>query len=105
MCEAMNIEESLRVILKKIEVIEIYFIISAQQQRNETKKYMRVAEMAEFTGLSKRTLYCLCSRGELTFTRVGKFTMIHTDSMMEYIETHSRLSIREKVEALTQTHI
>lgn len=105
MCEAMNIEESLRVILKKIEVIENYFIISAQQQRNETKKYMRVAEMAEFTGLSKRTLYCLCSRGELTFTRVGKFTMIHTDSMMEYIETHSRLSIREKVEALTQAHI
>lgn len=105
MCEAMSIEERLQIILKKIEVIENYFIISAQQQRNETKKYMRVAEMAEFTGLSKRTLYCLCSRGELTFTRVGKFTMIHTDSMMEYIETHSRLSIREKVEALTQTHI
>ena len=104
MCEAMGIEESLQVILKKIEAIENYFI-SAQQQRNETKKYMRVAEMAELTGLSKRTLYCLCSRGELTFTRVGKFTMIHTDSMMKYIETHSRLSIREKVEALTQTHI
>lgn len=102
----MDIEESLQIILKKIEVIENYFI-SAQQQRNETKrkKYMRVDEMAEFTGLSKRTLYCLCSRGELTFTRVGKFTMIHTDSMMKYIETHSRLSIREKVEALTQTHI
>ena len=99
----MSIEESLQIILKKIEAIENYFI-SAQQQ-SETKKYMRVAEMAEFTGLSKRTLYCLCNRGELKFTRVGKFTMIHTDSMMEYIETHSRLTIREKVEALTQTHI
>ena len=100
----MGIEESLQIILKKIEVIES-FVISAQQKKREEKKYMRVDEMAEFTGLSKRTLYCLCSRGEITFSRGGKYTMIHTDRMMAYVENKAKQSIRKKVEALRQSHI
>ena len=40
------------------------------------KPWLRVAEAAEYTGLSRDTIYTACERGELRHAHVGRRTIL-----------------------------
>lgn len=61
------------------------------------KQYMSIKEAAEFSGLSKWTLYQYSSRGKLKVLKVGTRTLVPVKDFTEWLESHGRVNNKKEV--------
>ena len=64
----------------------------------EAKRYINIAEASQMTGLSAVSLRNYCSRGDIEFSKVGKYIMILTESLYAYIESTARKTVKARAE-------
>lgn len=98
--QVMTIEEKLDQIQSKQDRIEAMLskLLGEEKPRVEPRRYLSTKEASEMTGLSVRSLQIYCNQGLIRFSKVGKYLVIHTDSLYRYIESLARKSIRERAE-------
>ena len=56
------------------------------------KTWLNVAEAAEYSGVSRDTIYTACERSELRHTRIGgkRAIRLRTEWIDEWLERHAR---------------
>lgn len=72
-------------------------LLGESTPRVEPRKYMTVAEASQMTGLSARSLRIYCNRGDIEVSRVGKYILLLTESLYDYIESTARPTTKDRV--------
>jgi len=60
------------------------------------KHYMSIKEAAEFSGLSKWTLYQYSARGKIKSLKVGSKTIVPVKDFIEFLESHERVNNKKE---------
>ena len=66
-----------------------------RQEKKNVQAYLNVRDASSLTGLSVNTLRQYCNSGMIRYTKVGKMIIIHTESLIAYINENSRRTIKE----------
>ncbi len=54
-----------------------------------TRRLLTIKEVAEYTGLSPHTLYCMVSQRRIPFVKMGRLTKFDKDILDAWITRHS----------------
>jgi len=61
-----------------------------------TRRLLTIKEVAEYTGLSPHTLYCMVSQRRIPFVKMGRLTKFDKDTLDAWITRHSVNPFRGK---------
>jgi len=54
-----------------------------------TRRLLNIKEVADYTGLSTHTLYCMVSQRRIPFVKMGRLTKFDKDTLDQWITRHS----------------
>lgn len=96
----MSIEEQLTELRQSNARLErmVSTLLGENKPNAEPQRFMNIEQANKMTGLSINALRAYCNRGEIRSTKVGRRTIIHTDSLYEYINKKARKTIKERAD-------